>query len=210
MKIRNFIASKLNKKQIQPFKDIALFVFATMIFHFLYWNTNMDNWLFGPFTYDVFEFFTDLVFKLSKWVMEWMFSTEFVTLDRSFWFYSLDINGVKQFFTSMTIVHDCSGVKQVMQVFIFLIFVPGKIWKRFVYWLCCSGVIIFLNVIRVVGLTGVLVCDQDKFRFVHDWVGRPFMYVFIFLMWVLWIERFARPKTDKKNSQQQSVLPKED
>ncbi|MDR0789743.1 MAG: exosortase/archaeosortase family protein [Bacteroidales bacterium] len=210
MKLMNFVQTKLNKTQRQSLKDIALFMLATIIFHFLYWNTNMDSWLFGSFTNDVYDFFTNIAFNVSKWVMGWLFSTDFVTHSRTFFFYHLDVNGIKQFFESMSIVPDCSGVKQMMQVFIFMIFVPGKVWKRLIYWLCCCLIIIALNAIRIIGLTGVLIWHYGWFQLVHDWIGRPFMYVFIFMMWVLWIEKFGRRKTDNKSSQHTSAPPEED
>jgi len=198
MKIISFINKKFNIKQRQSLKDILLFIVATLIFHVLYWNTDMNKWLFGPFTYNVFEFFTDIAFNASKWIMSWLFATNFTFSDHTLFFYHELSNGINDFFVSMTIIHDCSGIKQIMQVFIFMLFVPGKIWKKFVYWLCCSAVIIALNIIRIVLLTGVLVWHQSYFQPIHDWIGRPVMYIFIFFMWVLWIEKFARPENNNE------------
>ncbi|MDR1847823.1 MAG: exosortase/archaeosortase family protein [Bacteroidales bacterium] len=210
MKFAEYIKRKYNVKQRQSLTDIALFIVATLIFHFLYWHTNMNAWLFGPFTGAIFDFFTNIAFQLSHWAMHILFSTNFVTHDRTFWFYTLDALNVKHFFVSMSVIHDCSGIKQMMQVFIFMLFVPGKAWKRLIYWLCCCVIIILLNVIRIVILTGVLVNDASMFRFIHDWVGRPFMYVFIFLMWVVWIECFARRKQNTQSTPQKFVPQEED
>ncbi|MDR1725268.1 MAG: exosortase/archaeosortase family protein [Bacteroidales bacterium] len=198
MKLKEFIDNHFSPKQQQLLKDISLFVLATLIFHFLYWHTDMNSWLFGCFTYNVFEFFTNIAFNVSKWIISWLFSTDFTFADKTLYFYNDAINGTKHFFASMTIIHDCSGIKQIMQVFIFMLFVSGKILKKFIYWLCCSVVILLLNIIRIVLLTGVLVWNPSYFQPIHDWIGRPFMYVFIFLMWVVWIECFAYPKKVEK------------
>ncbi|MDR1006630.1 MAG: exosortase/archaeosortase family protein [Bacteroidales bacterium] len=191
MKLTKAVFSKLNKKQKQSLGDILLFMLATVIFHILYWYSDMNFWLFGPFTYEVFDFFTNIAFNISRWVMS-LFDTDFLIHGRTFWFYYIDANGIERFFRSMTIVHDCSGIKQMMQVFIFMLLVRGNWWKRLVYWLCCCLVIIVLNVVRIVGLTVILIHYPNWFQPLHDWVGRPFMYVFIFLMWVVWTEFFAR------------------
>ena len=44
-------------------KDGLIFGIVTIIFHFLYWNTNMNSWLFGPFTTEIFDFFTRLAYN---------------------------------------------------------------------------------------------------------------------------------------------------
>jgi exosortase/archaeosortase family protein len=208
MKWKIFFKEGINKKQQQLLRDIALFIFATLIFHLLYWHTDMNSWLFGVWTKDIFNFFTDLAFNASKWLMSWMFSTDFITQDRVFYFYTLDSQGIQHFFSSIAIIPDCSAIKQMMQVFIFMIFVPGKIYKKVIYWVCCCVVIIIMNIVRIVGLTGVLLNFSATFKSVHDWIGRPFMYIFIFAMWVIWLEFFARPKVQPQ--QPQSDLQVED
>ena len=52
-----------NEKNRMILKDAFLFGVSTLVFHFLYWHTNMNQWLFGPFTTEVFDFFTDITNK---------------------------------------------------------------------------------------------------------------------------------------------------
>ena len=58
------LISKLwnNPKNKRLVKDFLLFSAATVAFHFLYWNTDMNKWLFGPFTNSIFNLFTSIAY----------------------------------------------------------------------------------------------------------------------------------------------------
>lgn len=183
-----------NEKNRMILKDAFLFGVSTLVFHFLYWHTNMNQWLFGPFTTEVFDFFTDITYKCSRFLMLHFSDSQFDSLDTSFLFYRLNDLGVKEYYARMDVIHDCSGIKQLMQFLLVMLLCPNKLYKRLLYFVCGSIVLIMANIYRIYYLTDLFSREPENFQYVHDWVTRPLMYVVLFALWVIWIEFFARPK----------------
>lgn len=176
-------------------KDGLIFGLVTIAFHFLYWNTNMDAWLFGPFTTEVFDFFTKLAYTGTKFLMELFSSYQFVSLPEELSFLYYDESG---YYAKMIIIHDCSAIKQCMQFLLIMIFCPNKWYKRLLYFFIGSLVILLCNIVRCF-LLGEVLGGFGDFDYMHDWVARPMMYVVIFILWFVWIEFFARKKKPAKN-----------
>lgn len=181
-------------------KDSLLFVLATLVFHFLYWNANMNTWIFGPFTDEVFGFFTNLVYQLATPFIPYVTSKSFDCADTSYYFYTLSDDGVKYYHYIMTVVSDCSGVKQLLQWALVMILCRGKWYKKIVYYFAGAIVLLLANVVRIVFLTSLFVTHTSLFTPVHDWVTRPAMYVIIFAMWLLWL-KLINKKDNKSNTE---------
>ncbi|MDR0970757.1 MAG: exosortase/archaeosortase family protein [Bacteroidales bacterium] len=180
-------------KNNTPLRDFLLFAIVTIAFHFLYWNTNMDSWLFGPYTSKVYNFFQQIAYKGTVIFSGLFIDTPFEATYPSIKFYSLDpISGDKNFIAIMNVVADCSGIKQLLQLFMIMLVVPNKFYKRMIYFLISSIAVLFFNIVRIFILTYVLLHHFSNYQFIHDWIGRPFHYVIIFLIWVIWMEFFAR------------------
>ncbi len=175
-------------------KDFALFCLVTGLFHLLYWNTNMNAWLFGPYTEEVFRFFTLIAFKGTAFLSSIFFTSPFDAVDSSIKFYTLNALQEKEYYCIMQVVADCSGIKQIFQVFMIMLVLPNKLWKRMIYFLCSIFVVLFFNIIRIVSLTAVLLNHPQSYECVHDWIGRPFHYIIIGLIWIIFLQFFARPK----------------
>lgn len=185
VEIKNYL------KKNRAIKDLLLFVLVTILFHFLYWETKMNTWLFGAFTKDIFDFFTKIAFNGVVFMSSIFFDTDFEAIQSSLRFYNSSDNAI---ICTMKVVNSCSGIKQILQLFMIILVLPNKFWKRMIYFLCTSLIVIFFNIIRIFGLTGVLLYHPDKYQFIHDWIGRPFHYIIIFLIWLIWIEFFAYKK----------------
>jgi exosortase/archaeosortase family protein len=179
-------------------KDGLIFGLVTIAFHFLYWNANMNSWLFGPFTTDVFDFFTRIAYEGTHILLNAFSSHSFNAEGSSFYFY--DKEG---FYATITIVHDCSAIKQCMQFLLIMIFCPNKWYKRLLYFLIGSIIILLCNIFRCFYLSELLANGGD-FQYAHDWVARPLMYVVIFALWFVWINFFARKKKTKDENPQDS------
>ncbi|MDD4702927.1 MAG: exosortase/archaeosortase family protein [Bacteroidales bacterium] len=185
VEIKNYL------KKNRAIKDLLLFVLVTILFHFLYWEKKMNTWLFGAFTKDIFDFFTKIAFNGVVFLSSIFFDTDFEAIQSSLRFYNSSDNAI---ICTMKVVNSCSGIKQILQLFMIILVLPNKFWKRMIYFLCTSLIVIFFNIIRIFGLTGVLLYHPDKYQFIHDWIGRPFHYIIIFLIWLIWIEFFAYKK----------------
>ncbi len=175
-------------------KDFVLFCLVTIGFHQLYWNTNMNAWLFGPYTEEVFRFFTLIAFKGTEFLSNIFFTSPFDAVDSSIKFYTLNALQEKEYYCIMQVVADCSGIKQIFQVLMIMLVLPNKLWKRMIYFLCSIFVVLFFNIIRIVSLTSVLLNHPQSYECVHDWIGRPFHYIIIGLIWIIFLHFFARPK----------------
>jgi len=85
----------------------------------------------------------------------------------------------------------CSGLKQAYQVTALFVLFPGP-WKHKLWFIPAGWAIMFLtNVFRIVVLSLILVWRPEYWNFSHDWILRPFFYVIIFGLWVIWVERFG-------------------
>lgn len=181
-----------------PLRDFLLFVSVTIGFHFLYWNTNMNQWLFGIYSKDVFDFFTRIAFKGTAILSDLFIGKDFDKEGLSLSFYDINSLGTKDYICKMKIVEDCSGIKQIFQVLLIMLVAPNKLWKRLLYFLISIPVVIFFNIVRISSLTAILVYYPNHYTFIHDWIGRPFHYVIIFFIWIIWMEFFARDKEKVK------------
>ena len=177
-------------------KHFSVFCIVNIIFHFIYWNTNMNSWLFGPFTTEIFDFFTCLAYNGTHILLNAFSSHSFNAEGMNFNFY--DDLGT---YATITIIHDCSAIKQCMQFLLVMIFCPNKWYKKLLYFLIGSIIILLCNILRCYLLSEVLASGGD-FQYVHDWIARPLMYVVIFALWFVWIEFFARKKKTKNESVQ--------
>lgn len=183
-------------------KDVLLLSCAAIIFHILYWNTNMNSWIFGPYTQEIYDFFRHLAFNGSLLLCGNFIDKPFVVQDTVYHFYYLMPNGLKVYDLTMNINVDCSGVKQLLQWLLIMILCRGKWWKKGIYFVIGCIVILFFNIIRIYLLTSLFADHPEMFQWVHDWIARPMMYVIIFSMWLLWISYFAskKPNTTKEKA----------
>jgi hypothetical protein len=51
-----------------------------------------------------------------------------------------------------------------------------------------------VNVLRIVGLSFAMIYWPAQWDFIHLWILRPFYYVVIFILWVVWVEKFGGMK----------------
>lgn len=178
-------------KKNRALKDFLLFALVTVLFHFLYWRTNMNTWIFGVFTQEVYNFFTKIAFSGVVFLSRIFLDTDFEAVQSSLRFYNDSDNST---ICTMMVVNSCSGIKQIFQLLMIILILPNKLWKRMIYFLFSSVVVIISNIVRIFGLTVVLLYYPNSFTPIHDWIGRPFYYVVIFFIWFIWIEFFAYPK----------------
>ncbi|MDO5760081.1 MAG: exosortase/archaeosortase family protein [Bacteroidota bacterium] len=186
-------------------KDTLLFFVATITFHILYWNANMNTWIFGPYTKEVFDFFTNLVYKASTPFISLFTNRSFDIADTSYYFYTLSEEGVKQYYAIMTVIDDCSGVKQLLQWALVMILCRGKWFGKIFYYLFGAIILLFANILRVLILTGIFSVNASLFHPIHDWVARPAMYVIIFVMWLFWLSLIDKKKAKKEEKLQEKI-----
>lgn len=196
---------KLYKKYGGILIDFIIFFSITVVFHFLYWNTNMDSWLFGPYSKDVFAFFTDIAYKGTVLLSKVFNPYDFDYYDNTLFFYKLNELGQNYNFAFLKVVESCSGVKQLFQLLVIMLFMRNSIWKRLIYFLLSIPIILFFNIVRITSIGWVLVEYPHFADFFHLHIARYFHYVIIFIIWAVWIKYFS-----KKRSLPQASRPKVD
>lgn len=87
----------------------------------------------------------------------------------------------------------CNGVSLFAVFLIFLVAYPGPLKQKL--WFAPLGIlsIHLINAIRVAVLCVLASIDYDYFNFNHDYTFYVVVYGWVFLLWYIWVKRFARP-----------------
>ena len=174
-------------KNIQPLIDVALFAILIFSFHFFFrWWAYGDNkyWPIADIIYPVYDFLSNLLYVNSRWVL-----SHLTTIDFSFNDNTHTIELSKGY---VSVNNGCSGLKQFLQWIVLMTLFPGP-WKQKLWFIPLGIIIIHLvNIFRITTLSVILNfgATQTTWDFTHDWILRPFFYVVMFGMWVVWVEKF--------------------
>ncbi len=104
-------------------------------------------------------------------------------------------------FTFGKIVSDTDGVslildrgcvgRNVLLVFsAFIIATPAEVKRKIIYTIAGLGVIVVLNIIRIILLMLVGQYYPDYFHFTHEYLFKYTLYAGVFLLWVFWVRKF--------------------
>lgn len=181
-------------KRYQTFFDVGLFFILIFSFHIIYsfWNHNMDYWPIKGTVDKLFAYASALLFDQSTWTLEHIFKFDFFTKGQSIWF--INNEGT---YSAVSVAPECTSLKQWMHWLFLMLLFPGP-WKHKAWYIPLGLVIVELtNVVRVVGITLFLKFFPHHFELAHDYIFKVMFYVVIFLMWVIWTEKFLHPKKKK-------------
>lgn len=175
LKVKQFI----NHYKLATLVDVVLFATITYALHFLWWHFLWKAETFS-FLHQWASVLAHWVFLSSSWILEHVFSLSHNTYDDTLYFE----NGY------IAIIESCSGLKQFYQLFFLLLLFPGP-WKHKL-WYIPSGMLLifFVNVFRIISLSYILIWWPKYWDFAHLWILRPFYYVLIFALWLIWVEYF--------------------
>ncbi len=177
--VRDFIA----KHHLHALVDVAIFILITLIFHKLWWS--FYGWLssFGLITASA-DWLARNVYLISLWINTHILGMDVYTTEpNTMWF----ANGAY-----VSVDEGCSGLKQMYQVAVLFILFPGP-WKHKLWYIPSGFLVMFLtNVFRIVVLSYTALRAPEYWDFTHEWILRIFFYVVLFLLWVVWVEKFRR------------------
>ena len=180
--------------------NVGMFILLIISFHFLYlgWQA-LGYWPIQKWVDMLMVWSVDMVYSQSCWVLDHVFHIDLTTISPQRMIAALDRSGG---WARIVIAPECASLKQWMHwLFLMLIF-PGP-WKHKAWYIPLGLVIVeFTNVVRVVGITLFLKPFPHHFDLAHNYIFKIMFYVVIFLMWVIWTEKFYHPKTKKSNSTQ--------
>jgi exosortase/archaeosortase family protein len=179
-RLRDFII----RHRLQYARDTLLFLVILFGFHFLY-SALINEDLMIPGLEGLYVFLRKNLYDHSAWVVEYILGIGF------------DREGYIMYFNSggaIEVDESCSAVKWFAHFMVLMLLFPGP-WKHKL-WFIPAGLLIthLVNIIRISGLAVVYSNNPASFDFYHDYVFRPFFYLVLFLMWVLWVEWFYLPR----------------
>jgi len=183
------IVTFLKSKKAKPLIDVALFVIITVVIHELWWKYSTAIYSIPGFM-SLTGWLAYEVFLVSSWINMHILGIDMQTAPGNTMIflknnYSIYIN------------ESCSGFKQMIQIIILFVVFPGP-WKHKLWFIPACIVSMFLvNVLRVIGLSYAMIWSPEHWDFIHLWIMRPFYYVAIFLMWVIWVEWFKNKRVAK-------------
>jgi exosortase/archaeosortase family protein len=184
-------AAVLDRYGLRPLWDVFLFAAITVVFHVL-WRLGRD-WIEASSLFiSLSDAATHMVYLSAAWVNEKILGLDMLRLDAVCTFRFLD-GGLPpdgRIAGTMIVDHTCSGLKQFYQAFFLFLLYPGP-WRHKLWFIPLAILVMHLvNVFRVVALSLVMVHAYPHWDLMHDWVLRPFFYVVLFALWVVWNERF--------------------
>lgn len=167
--------------------DLALFAAITIFFHRLWWDFARIIKAFGPVNITA-DWLADRVFDMSLWINRSILGLHITLEDPNIMWFS---NG-----GYVQVNESCSGLKQFYQILVLFVLFPGP-WKHKLWFIPMSMIIMqFVNVLRIVILSIMVLWKPEYWHFTHDWILRPGFYVVIFVLWVWWVEKFRKkPQT---------------
>ena len=170
--------------------DVGLFILLIFSFHFLYLGWQATGYYPIPGLIErLFNSASALLFNQSCWVLEHIFRVDIITHE-----HIIGVMNNNDTYSFISVAPECTSLKQWLHwLFLMLIF-PGP-WKHKAWYIPLGLVIIeFINVVRVVGITLCMIPFPNHFDFFHDYFFKTLFYFFIFIMWVVWVEKFLHKK----------------
>ncbi len=91
---------------------------------------------------------------------------------------------------SLILDRGCVGRNVLLVFSAFIIATPTEVKRKIIYTIAGLGVIVFLNIIRIILLMLVGQYYPDYFHFTHEYLFKYTLYAGVFLLWVFWVRKF--------------------
>jgi exosortase/archaeosortase family protein len=166
-------------KRFGPILDLLNFVILILTIHYLYmfFTVQFDYTIHRIF--GIYNWFNNTVYDQSKFFLGLV--VPFKSEGQKFIFESKDY---------IDILFPCTGVQPMLQFAMVVFLYPGPL-KHKIWYIPMGMVIIhFTNVLRIAGLGVVMAYWPEHWYYAHDYPFRIIIYVVIFILWVVWNEKF--------------------
>lgn len=191
----------------QSIVNVGLFILLIFSFHYLYlfWQ-NHGYWPFRSYVDRLMVWSVDLLYSQCQKVLDYILHIDLITINDSRSLIALDNKGG---WANVIVAPECASLKQWLHWVFLMVLFPGP-WKHKLWYIPIGLVIIeWTNVIRVCGILLMQIKWPNininhggevinTFHLAHDYIFKVFFYLVIFMMWVLWVERFHNPTKTKQ------------
>ncbi|MCK5703840.1 MAG: archaeosortase/exosortase family protein, partial [Cyclobacteriaceae bacterium] len=160
--IKNFIS----KHNLYVLRDVVIFILITLAIHFIWrlWARQFNYAPISDFMYSIMNAMAVEVYRESAWMIEGII--DIVRVDDTMYMHFPNK-------CMMYINEGCSGLKQMLQFSLLMIFFPGP-WKKKLWFIPLGVIIMHLtNLFRVVGLAIIMNNWPQYWDFSHDYIFRP-------------------------------------
>lgn len=93
---------------------------------------------------------------------------------------------------TLNIIWGCTAVKQLYIFIVIMAFYRGP-WKKKLWYIPLGCVILWVyNIIRIASIAYLVSDHPERFDFLHEGLFRYIFYGLIFLLWMIWEEKFVK------------------
>ncbi|MCC7333019.1 MAG: archaeosortase/exosortase family protein [Flavobacteriales bacterium] len=164
-------------------KFIAIFILKGISLYVL-WYLIYDNWLLKDGFVD--HFLIDHLVKSTSSILKIVGYKVFEYSD------AVGVDGTH----GVLIGAPCNGLSLFALFAGFIIIFPGN-WKKKVIFISIGILFIhIINIFRLVALALVVVYKPESLEFNHKYTFTVLVYVFIFILWIIWVNKFALKKNN--------------
>ncbi len=177
--------------------NVGLFFVLIISFHFLYlgWQA-LDYWPVKTYIDGLMVWSVDLLFGQSCAVLDRFLHVDITTMSERRLIATLNNEGG---WGRIVVAPECASLKQWLHWVFLMVLFPGP-WKHKLWYIPAGLVVIeWVNVVRICGILLMQVPWPNSFRLAHDYIFKFFFYFVIFLMWMLWVERFCNKAKETKS-----------
>ena len=179
--------------------NVGLFILLIISFHFLYlgWQA-LGYWPVGKWVDQLMLWSVNLAYSQSCWMLDHVFNIDLTTIPADRLIATPNSEGG---WARVIVAPECASLKQWMHWIFLMVLFPGP-WKHKLWYIPAGLVIIeWTNVIRICGILMMQIPWPNSFHIAHDYIFKVFFYLIIFLMWVLWVEKFYNPSIKAKQNE---------
>ncbi len=176
--------------------NVGLFIVLIISFHFIYlgWQS-LDYWPVEKWVNQLMVWSVNMLYSQACWVLDHVFHIDLTTITSARLLATTNSEGG---WARVVIAPECASLKQWMHWIFLMVLFPGP-WKHKLWYIPIGLVIIeWTNVIRICGILMMQIPWPNSFHIAHDYIFKVFFYFVIFLMWVLWVEKFYNPTLKAK------------
>ena len=176
--------------------NVGLFILLIISLHFLYlgWQA-LGYWPVGKWVDQLMLWSVNLAYSQSCWMLDHVFNIDLTTISTDRLIATPNSEGG---WARVIVAPECASLKQWMHWIFLMVLFPGP-WKHKLWYIPAGLVIIeWTNVVRICGILMMQIPWPNSFHIAHDYIFKVFFYLVIFLMWVLWVEKFYNPSIKVK------------
>ena len=182
------IIKRLSKdKRLHAVRELLIFAVILFTIHYLYiWWSNAHFYPLASAVESLFIKASNMLFNQGQHMLNLLKVKHYIVGQT---YYITSLSGE---LTWLEVSPGCTSLKQWVHWIFLMLLYPGS-WRHKL-WYIPAGIIVihFINLVRITGLGITLKYWPVYFAFAHDYIFKTMFYGVIFLMWVIWVEKFRK------------------